>query len=76
VSSNKKHGIIMVIEFDRERAVRIVTESADAFSEMLTDHQSDETYTSPEEMLKKHLEIEADYDTAVKLKEHLERDCE
>jgi hypothetical protein len=64
------------MEFDRERAIRIVGYSADAFSEMLEDHMSDGTYTSPEQMLEAHAEIEADLDTALKLKEYLERDCE
>lgn len=63
-------------DFDRERAAIIVGLVADDYKEMLEDHQSDETYTSPEEMLKKHSELESDYTTMVRLKDYLERDCE
>lgn len=65
-----------MVEFDRPRAIRIVAETAETYREMLHDHQSDVAYRTPEEMLEHHAELQADYDTTVKLGEYLERDCE
>jgi len=65
-----------MVEFDKGRAVRIVSETIESYDEMLEDHQSDETYTSPEEMLEKHSEFRLDRETMVGLRDHLERDCE
>lgn len=65
-----------MVEFDRRRAARIVGETIETIDAMLEHHQSDGSYTSPEQMLEKHVELEEDYDTMVALKEHLEQDCE
>jgi len=65
-----------MVEFDRQRAARIVGETIESIDAMLEHHQSDGTYTSPEEMLKAHVELKDDYGTMVALKEHLEQDCE
>jgi hypothetical protein len=65
-----------MVEFDKGRAIRIVDEVIETYGEMLQDHTSDESYTSPEEMLQRHAEYEGDRDTMVGLKTHLESDCE
>jgi len=65
-----------MVAFDHRRAARIVGETAESYREMLVDHQSDVTYTTPEEMLRQHAELEQDYLTMNQLKERLEMDCE
>ena len=65
-----------MVEFDRRRAARIVGETIESIDAMIAHHQSDGAYTSPEQMLEKHVELVDDFDTMVALKEHLEQDCE
>jgi hypothetical protein len=63
-------------EFDRPRCVRIISDTISALDETIADHSKTTQACSAEEYLEDHMELQADKRAMVKLKEHLEMDCE
>jgi hypothetical protein len=61
---------------DKPRLRRIVDEWLVATNDMLEDQESDESYRSPEALLKDTAETYADIRAMSGLKRELERDCE
>ena len=65
-----------MVDFDRPRCVRIISDAIDAIDETLDEHTDVVDYDSVEDMLQGHAELELDKEAMVGLKDYLERDCE
>ena len=65
-----------MVDFDRPRCVRIISDVVDAIGETLEEHSGVIDYDSLEEMLKGDAELRLDRSAMIELKDYLERDCE
>lgn len=63
-------------EYDKPRAVRVITDWIGYSEEMVEDQTKEGDYSTPEEMLADVAETQADIRAMKGLKEELEHDCE
>lgn len=65
-----------MVDFDKPRCVRIISDCIEAIDEALTEHTDTVEYVDLDEMLQDHAYLTADKEALTGLKTYLEMDCE
>ena len=65
-----------MVDFDKPRCVRIISDTIDAIDATLEEHTDVIDYDTVEGMLEGDAELRLDRKAMIGLKEHLEQDCE